>query len=75
MTSKVIYFTVGGFPEQAEFSSDDTLQNVRGDTLASASNVIILVISGVKDMVNWPILQYLKPNTWNILNGVSKIQV
>jgi len=30
MTTKVVYFTVGGFPEQAEFSSDDTLDNVRG---------------------------------------------
>jgi len=30
MTTKVIYFTVGGFPEQAEFDNDDTLSNVRG---------------------------------------------
>jgi len=34
MTSKVIYFTVGGLPEQAEFSSDDTLDDVRGYLLA-----------------------------------------
>ena len=43
MTSKVIYFTVGGFPEQAEFSSDDTLEDVRGDTCTLASNVILVI--------------------------------
>jgi len=31
MTTKVIYFTVGGFPEQAQFNSDDTLEDVRGN--------------------------------------------
>jgi len=29
--AKVIYFTVGGLPEQAEFSSNDTLESVRGE--------------------------------------------
>jgi len=33
MTSKVVYFTVGGFPEQAEFRRDDTLDSVRGKDL------------------------------------------
>jgi len=30
MATKVIYFTVGAIPEQAEFSSDDSLDSVRG---------------------------------------------
>ena len=31
MAPKMIYFTVGGFPEQAVFTGDDTLQDIRGD--------------------------------------------
>lgn len=36
MTTKVVYFTVGEFLEQAEFSSDDTLDNVRAMFRAAA---------------------------------------
>ena len=60
MTSKLIYFTVGGFPEQAEFSNDDTLQDVRGDSLIS--NVIMVINNAAE----------VKPSTRNALNVVSR---
>ena len=30
MTTKVVYFTVGGKPEQAEFSSDFPVDEIKG---------------------------------------------
>lgn len=30
MATKVIYFSIGGHDEQAEFSSEDTAENVKG---------------------------------------------
>lgn len=31
MATKVIYFTVGGYPEQAEFRADDPTDDVKGE--------------------------------------------
>jgi hypothetical protein len=33
MATKVIYFSIGGHDEQAEFSADDTTENVKGAAL------------------------------------------
>lgn len=34
MTTKVVYFTVGGKPEQAEFSSDFPADDIKGTSIS-----------------------------------------
>ena len=37
MASKVIYFSVGGKDEQAEFDDDNTVDDIKGDSNCSAN--------------------------------------
>ena len=49
MTTKVVYFTVGGKPEQAEFSSDFPADEIKGNPESRHvyMNIFIAVFEGL----------------------------